>query len=83
MTEIFNNKVVEVASGIKADMNTVIDAVTNIRRNRKSDGTSRIKDADLAADLASVRTIAAKYGFGSLAAWKGNDEPVPPEVVLE
>ena len=78
MTEIFNNKVVEVAQGIKADMNTALDAITVIRRHG-----SKFRAADLSAELASVRTIAAKYGFGDLAAWKGNDEPVLPEPVEE
>ena len=78
MTEIYNNKVVEVANRIKSDMNMVLDAIIAIRRHG-----SKFRAADLAFDLASVKSLAAKYGFGDLAAWKGNDEPAPPEPVVE
>ena len=83
MVEIYNDQVIEVTTDIKSDMSTIQDIITNVRKNRKADGTSKIKAADLAADFAIVRELATKHGYGPLTDWKGNDKPVPVDVPVK
>jgi len=75
--ELYNEQVLEVATGLRNKLNTIINSTNLIRRHG-----SHFKSLDRGQILAEVRTLAQEFGY-DLTEWLGNDAPLPPEPVLE